>query len=457
MLNANQHSRTGTGEKNSRKPGSMPLRMFKKDVFTLGLMTVCFASFFTPAHYAVPGGVYAIWRAAMLVVSVLSVILYLRSCAITMRWACLVMFAFSYYLLSSYLARSDGSMLSAYAGFCKICGFISLMEFALSKDREMALRAFVCAGIIMCGVHYLTYVQYRDVVGGMNPGISILYGIETTQHWFFFTHDNGSVFYYLPVLGATWYRYCDSNKGLFPAVAASALTLFMYWSLWSVAAMLATTVAAVFYLIALKAKKSNARIPVSYRQVLFGGLLICAVTPLLNASDFLSSLTALFGKPMDGTRGQLWGLSWACIAASPVIGHGLEAQSTTFFKLGIDHCHNVLLQLLYTGGAVSMVFFFLGLYHCCTPRATSENGLSAGQLALCGSLIGCFIAATFDWYPDMVVQYAPFVLYAYSWMDLKSIRDDATTRVERHLPPRRGQARLRKTTASRSALHDQLV
>lgn len=396
------------------------------DRVELVFMVIGFAFFFLPKTYAIGSTAYNVWRVVVVLVSFVALLLYLRNVEPSLRWVLFILFLLSYYCISTIMNHSDGSRGRLVFYLVEIGGFVTLLEYGLSRDRDTCLRAFLVAGVVMCAAHYLTYMLYRQYSYGMDFSRSTNYGDLTISPFFLLTHDNGSVFYFVPVLGALWYYAFEKGRNFWLPVSASALTLYMYWDLMTTTALIVTAGSVLLFLIIWVADCMTLRKLLSYKRSLFVGVAFCVVVLLLYSTDFFSLVSTSLGKSEDLGRGYIWQSAIQSIASSPFFGVGFEADSTTVTKLGINHCHNILVQILYTGGMLATALFAASMLLCDIPRSQRSEMLSKGQAVLCITVVAVFVASTFDWYLYMAVQFLPFVLYRYSMPKYARAEDGAT-------------------------------
>lgn len=378
------------------------------------MLVMSFALFFSPKSYAVPSSIFYAWRLSQSIVSAIAVLLYLRRDKISLRWTMFMLFLFTYYLLSTFIKNSGGSYRAAVYQFASVGGFVTLLEYGLRRDRDTCLDALLTAGILMCGVHFYTFLRYRRLPLGMRSTSLDLVGELTRHPWFFLTHDNGSAFYFIPMIGGLWYRAMSRQKGMLEALLFSVLTLYMYWSLNTVTAKYATTflVLSLFYV--AKFGVSGPFSKSSYRTALLIGVSLCIIVISFYANEVFTQLASSLGKSSDMGRGRIWQRVWPLFWNSPLIGSGFEEDSTIIFKLGINHCHNIIVQILYTGGITAMILSAASLLQCDVAPNTRKKQPIAAQVALQLTIIALFVCATFDWYLYMPIQFLPFFLYHYT-------------------------------------------
>ena len=373
-------------------------------------MSVGFAIFFCPASYAVPNGVFTLWQGAVIAVAAVSVLLVLARNKLTLRWFVLVLGCGSYYFLSSAFGRGDAGLINSLYNASRLVGFASLMEYGLERDQQSTIICFLIAGIGMCCVNYVVFLRYCNVVGGMRHGY-IEYGArtETNQNWYFFSHDNGTVFYYLPTLAIMWfYAFRYSRKATKAAVVLTAVTAAMYFYLWSATAMVMTGVFLIAMVVCLSGRTAKLMSKLSYRTVVLVGFIFSAAVIYLNVSGSFNTLAALFDK--NGTayaRSLIWQRSIDWFLRNPLLGVGYESDIAGFMRIGINHCHNVLIQLMYTGGIITFALFAIFVLLCRPKGLLPEYAL---PLTVCIGLL--FLGWTFDFYLYMPVAVCPFLVLA---------------------------------------------
>lgn len=394
----------------TRSQTGTPIRQHLKIL----VMAIAFALFFAPKAYAIGHSAYTVWRIATISVSLIILVVFLAKGHITIRWSMFMLFLLAYYCLSTFLTPADGSRTQIIFYLAEVGGFITLSEYGLSTDKEACLKAFLIGGVAICTWHYATFLVYRNYSAGMNFGLSSTYGELARRPYFLLTHDNGSVFYYLPVLCALWFWASERNHSYWLPLIASALTLYMYWSLFTVTAMVVTTFSVTAFIIITIFRMSRLRALLNYRWALFIGVAFCVCVIMFTSSDLLVTIANYFGKDNDLGRGRIWNRAIPCILEAPIIGNGFESDMTTINKLGINHCHNILMQVLYTGGLAAIIPFAIGLTQCNLPANKRVSPISKGQAMICVTIICLFVASTFDWYLYMPIQFFPFILYSFS-------------------------------------------
>ena len=137
------------------------------------------------------------------------------------------------------------------------------------------------------------------------------------------------------------------------------------------------------------------------------GVAISVVAVVAIGSGFMTDVAHFFGRGASFSgRNLIWERSIEWFLETPVFGQGIDQTATTYLKLGQTHCHNILLEILYSGGIISLTFFLLGIVFS-TPR-TKVNG-TAG-IVLAAGVLSFFLAACMDWYPSIPIPFVMFLM-----------------------------------------------
>ena len=373
-------------------------------------MVFGFALFFCPASYAVPSSLYAAWRIAVIAATAISVLLVLTKNRLRLRWFAILLGSLSYYFLSAAFGLGNENFFNALYNASRLIGIASKMQYGQEKDNRSTIFCFIAAGVAMCCINFIVFLEYHDIKGGMRHGY-IPYGktYQGGQNWFFFSHDNGTLFYYLPVMACLWYfGFKYSRKAITFAILFSAATVAMFAFLWSAAAMVVTGVFLIAMIACLKGGGKSFITRFSYQAAVALGLGFCLFVVFLNVTGSFDYIAALFGKSSSvNSRADIWCSSFSWFLRSPVFGVGYEDDIMSVLRIGINHCHNIIVQLPYTGGLVTAMSFAVFVWAC-----RSKGCVPACAAPLLAYLPLIFVAWTFDFYLYMAITVVPFLLLA---------------------------------------------
>ncbi|QOS67600.1 O-antigen ligase family protein [Eggerthella guodeyinii] len=408
----------------------------KKDSGGGVLVWLCvgFLAFFIPAEYAVSPALYTLWKALIVLVSSVSLVYLLARLRISLRWVCFALFYLCLLVVSTLVSPESSTSLSNVAYlFVKGAGFITFLECAFSFGPKLCTKAFLVVGVVVGCVHLASFFAYGDVVGGMRHGwIEEAIGERsgTKQNWYFLTYDNASVFFFLPVIAALWFYVKNFNRRVVLVfVPFAVVTVFMFVYKSSIAGMLAF---ASFFLIAYLSavfssnRRAKKRI-LTYRIAVISGLVISCFVIFSVGGDIVEAVAGLFGKGADlSGRDYIWAQCLNYISKYPIIGSGVQNSADAFLRIGQTHCHNLLLQIMYTGGIVSLLFFLIGVATC-SPKAKrnrdKQDSPFSGQL-FAAAILAFFIASSVDWSYNNPMSFILFYFAFFCSFDLEDSRID---------------------------------
>lgn len=371
------------------------------------LLIIFSAIFFMPAYYAVPKRVYTLWQATIALVSLFYIIRYFCKNSISLQWIFCILF-FSYYFVFSTIVKTGTIISSGLFSLIKCVGFVTMFEYETRYNFKVFIRCFIIGSIVMCSVHFITFLLYNDVIGGMNPGISYE-GSISNQHWYFLTHSNGSIFYFLPVTGILWFSSFEINKQYkYIAYIFNALAIIMYAHEKSVTALFSSAIILLFVILyKFRIVEKCANFFLDMKKANFVGIAICILMIILNIAGEISGIFLFFGKTNEDARATFWINSLNYFFHNKLFGVGYEDTLTSVMHIGKNHCHNIIIQILYSTGIIGIILFLFILFFSEPPKSARKcNGI----IVLYITVIAFWIASSYDWYLYMPIPFAVMIL-----------------------------------------------
>lgn len=365
------------------------------------LFAPMFAVTYFPAPYAIPFPIWDKWWWVIHYVGYVCIALQILRHRNMVPWLTTIGLLLLYFRVSSSLTDQTPDWGTLNFHLIMDIGFVSLTAYVFSLKREPALLAFLVTGIAMSCINFYTFFVYKDIPGAMAAGIA---GYAQDQSWFFFTHDNGSFFITFPTVALFLYYGFDVRKSMkYVALVYAAVVTSIYTYLFSLAAMggywlllIAAVVTPVLQ------RNPQRRFSSNWYPVSIGmGLAVSALMVFANTSNILPGLVAFLGK--SGTiqmRQVIWTHALTFFPKYPLFGVGLLSTNANVANLTISHCHNIILQQLYTGGLVTFAAFLLNLLSFWKPNRKVKPAL----MMLYASMFAYILTGTFDFY-----DYFPFM------------------------------------------------
>lgn len=376
---------------------------------------LAYGLFFVPEPYAISEQLYRCCQIVQLGVCLFVIYIYLLTCRIKIQWICFCAFFVLVYVLSSLVAHSDARIISIIYSTGAGIGFVSLTCLGLQKCRYECILGFCIGGVVQCLFNFLTFLTYKDIVGGMMATIRV-----TDQNYFLLGYDNITLFYYLPVMFvlALFAIYFHSKKAVVVCIVFSLITLLMYLSLSAITAVVVVGLS-LFAIMLVLQKRYAFAMRLSYYQVLFFTIVIAVLVIFVVTSGIASSLIPNQEKSASiGERTKIWSAALDLFMSNPVLGMGLNASGTSVSYLSYDHVHNVFLQILYQGGFFSLISFLfclaLGVFKSPVQRINILSNKQRRLEFLFAGYLGLWmLAAMLDFEIRLFPQYFPIILYSY--------------------------------------------
>lgn len=343
--------------------------------------------------------------------------------------------------LLNYIRGNPVNIKNGILNFSIIGGLILLTETGLQRHTRVFLYSFMLVGTITSLINAFTIFAY-GYEGGMRE-ITMEFGRYTSENYFFFAEDNATFFWTWPVMVITWiyyFRYNKRRKMLIWASFFSVITIISYIYMWSMMAMMAVISEGIILIImyhGIKRYKTqkvitimsgNRKIHVgsifTFNKAVLSGII---ASILLVFTRFLSRFTSLIEGTLQKSitlsgRTNIWERAIFRILVSPIIGYGNESVEMSTAKLGINHTHNFILEILYRGGIIGLLLFMITLFAC--GKKSLEAKKSILYSFFCVSLMIFFVSVSveFAFYRHIYVVLLVMALHKQIFCDEKLLR-----------------------------------
>lgn len=385
-------------------------------------VSILYIAFFIPYNYVLPAYIYLAWKMVMLTIGLCCIVMLLINRKFEITWSLLAAFFILFYLCSSLSAKSDGTFSSIISSFIRGLGFVSLCQLSYSYCKENFLIGFATGGTIMTIAHLISVLIYFNVIGGMRAGyVAEQFGLQdaTTQHWYLLTYDNESIFYILPTVVALILVGLKVSKvGYIFASIIGIVTLITYFIQKAVAAEIASIMFVIGLIILVLVNRYKIKIHLPFRFLWSIGLIFSAGIVLGVVSGLFGQIGVLLGKdPTFSGRVAIWSRAINEILSKPLLGHGIELPTTTYSTIWQTHCHNIILEILYTGGIITLITYILVIISLRVEAPIRSWTLPYNIVSI--ALLCIMVASSIDWSLYVPI---PFVLiYLIKYCDNKEI------------------------------------
>ena len=390
------------------------------------LLTLALLSFYIPADYVLPAKLYLLWEMGYIGVTLVSLIfLVIYHIKQVKPHYILFMMYYGWMLFGSqlFVIKRTVPLSTLLFIFFRCAGYITVLELTfMSLPKKKAVQCYLDAGMLASVAYFLSFILYAGKEGGMRNGQAVEFAgmgmMKTDQNWFLLTYDNESPFYFIPIAVAllyyTWY-YDKKKKGL--CITYFLILFIMYISKMAATALVAITAftAGLLYYYSVmngnkrKMKIKTAKFGFTYWRVIIVGFILNIFIVLLPSSTLGVRVAEYFGK--DSTysgRTIIWENCIRYIKKSLLFGNGYEGADIKMVKIGQTHCHNLLVEHLYLGGAI-----LLGLFLLVIISSAPKRNDTFAALLFSAALFTFFLDAALDWLPTKSYIMAIFVLNYY--------------------------------------------
>ena len=334
-------------------------------------------------------------------------VLLMLSCALTLyftlkekisieSWGYVLCVAYFVITLSTFISPYESDIFGQLKGVSKVIFFLLLVKVGLCLEADLFIDSFLLVGMVMLLLCDATMFLYKDQ-GGMNPlsGMTTVYGVRYSSNWYLMGHDTQSLFYFFPVLVVGAIKYAKSRytfRLLFVALFVMTFCAYFYVDVAS-----AKIVLPLFLLLILFFSRFG--IAKYFSWIVVGG--ICALFAFVvlaqGVTMFSDALQSLLNRSSDLTgRFAIWRNSIFVIADNPILGVGTLTGNQCISLIGINHCHNMILEILFRGGIVALVIYLWCFAEACSGLVSKPGGLIEPIIA---AGIVCFaFLSTIDFY-----------------------------------------------------------
>lgn len=373
------------------------------------LLTLGFLAFFIPANYALPAIVFKLWEWYYMGVALVAVavLFFTHFKDINIRYILFVLY-FTWVIFGTQQFALTHTMVwqALLKPYLKCIGFISLLEVGfLSCPKKTVVKSFLNVGLLMSFLHFVTFLIYGRMEGGMRHGESYMIGNihvhNTDQNWYFMTYDNASIFIFLPILALLlYYVWYDNRKAKKSFYCYLIILLVMFVTKMAATALVGTlmfTVVILYYIAKMKRNRKKHKWEITsalnYVTACLAGLAFDLGIVLIVGNPLVEGIANRFGKDASFSgRDYIWAESLKIIKQHWLTGIGMEDTLTTTLRIGQTHCHNILIENLYVSGAISLVMFLL-LVWLFRPQAKK----SFAAIIFSAAILTYFVISGLDW------------------------------------------------------------
>lgn len=151
--------------------------------------------------------------------------------------------------------------------------------------------------------------------------------------------------------------------------------------------------------------KVNFKKIINIQNIIIMQILLVISISYLHIENIFNFILVRLGKGTNFSyRGIIWPRAISLFLKNLFLGYGLQNEKVyKYYLAGADHCHNIVLQILVTGGIIGGVLFALLVYYAAQKLKEPQKGsyLIVLFITVCAYLINSF----FDFYTSLIYLY----------------------------------------------------
>ena len=249
-------------------------------------------------------------------------------------------------LFSTYVNKGDLS--TAINNAIAIITVSMLIEYTFRIDNKVSFGVIYYIFGIYTVLNFLNVIFKTHGSRIVNGGTIFLLGI-----------DNRFIFTYLPMICfGLIYNYLSNKKNnILLFFTFIALTTVLYC--WSVGALFGMVLLTFFILFDLSKKQKKAKVTFKYYFIII--IVLNVLIVFFQFQNYFGTFISTYlGKDVTFSgRTFLWQLGIAKIKENPILGYGINEEMMKTELYGLEHFHNYFVNLMYQGGMLSLIIFFI--------------------------------------------------------------------------------------------------
>ena len=242
-----------------------------------------------------------------------------------------------------------GEVQKSFVTMASVISIVLLYDVAIKKKRVFYASQLFCFEVVIY-INLLTEIIYPDTMYTVQDGL-----FNASKCWFLGYYNNHSKWFIPALLFAFCYKQETGKKvRSYCLMSAVVLSVFLVWSGGVFLAVFAMLFAYVIL-------KNQANIFNYYTYWMIHIVFFIGIIELKLQNLFRWLIDDLLGKwnSMEA-RMSLWEKSMTLISSHPIVGHGIWDSLSRQLETGIIwglHCHNMVMEVLYEGGIIYLVWF----------------------------------------------------------------------------------------------------
>lgn len=295
-----------------------------------------------------------------------------------------------------------------------VISLCALVELTFKIDKKIAIESLTIALVAMAFATICSMFIYFP--NGMytvefNHDVEGLWHIPEKSNYLW-GFDNSSIFKFIVTIIVSILNSIINEKK-FNKIIAFSITLLSTIAFIYVKSITAAVICIMFliYLIFLNLYKKSISV-LNFRNCFIIVLVIFLCLMLFNSNiEILQNIASKTDKVTSlNYRFIIWDNTINAVKENWLFGYGFQEALKTAHQIGIDHPHNIFLDIIYRGGIISTSIFIVLLMSIYKKMMKYKSLIIANVLTI--GLFGFFCISQMDYYNE---QYLLFILYMFAY------------------------------------------
>lgn len=307
------------------------------------------------------------------------------------------------FIISTIFNGNFTNVWSQFVQLISVVGICALTELGIKEDCKSYLKSICIVLTVLSLINVYTMIKYSKT--GMY--------VDQLMHWqyYFLGYDNSSFFIEFPLfICLTCYSYILKNKisiWVWPIFIIIGFSYLYVNSITSVIMIL------LYFIFILTNKSPIWKKILNFKVILIFIIFMFIFIVMFNGQIYFEKfLENHLGKntTLSG-RTFIWEKARYYITKAPIFGYGLQNTSILLERFGINHVHNIILDILYNGGIIALIAYLYIIKLCIKMINKDRNSFISNNISM-GLFIYLF-ASIFDYYNNKYIIFILFIFAQY--------------------------------------------
>lgn len=367
------------------------------------LILLMLLPFLRPAIYVIGPNVDSFLNYYGLIEFIILLIIYLKNKRISRLF--LFFFLLELFpIISTFISGNYNNLINLFYTILSILSLCMIYELGFQTNKSKVLDvSFKYFGLLLF-INSITFFVYYP--NGMDQEIYM--DVLGDKNFYFLGHDNGTIFYSIVVLFLGILSSIDKYGQI--STFIKIYSIFIVFGYFYINSGNAKVVGLIILLYEFFYKFFEKRKGLNIKNVMIFYLIFYLLIVLFRSNlNVITYALNILGKDHTFSgRTIIWDKAFEYIRLKPILGFGIENSNILIYKFGYAKLHNMILQIIYNGGLLSLTA--LGFIYTIVCKSINKiKSIKYEKLEVI-FILTFLLASTFDFYANRPIIYLLFIL-----------------------------------------------